>query len=87
MANNRIDSLLEESSKRIAAIGGIFTNTKPTRVLVKVTCNTGRTWKTLINGDLQSATAYLMGQLSVDECEFTGKETRHVVTKVEEVQA
>lgn len=60
---------------------------KPARVLVKVTCNTGKNWTTQINGDLQNATAYFIGQLSADECEITGKETRHVVTKVEEVQA
>lgn len=56
------------------------------RIVVKVTCDTGRTWITPINTDLKGAKAYFMGQTFVDECELTGKETPHTVTEVIEAE-
>lgn len=52
-------------------------------ITVRVTCNTGKTWDTDINCDLQEAREYFIGQHFVDEDFVTGKETVNVAQTVE----
>jgi len=52
---------------------------------VKVTCDTGKTWNTGINADLEGARKYFIGQCFVDEDFETGKETRNVAVNVEQI--
>ena len=54
------------------------------KTVVKVTCNTGKTWMTEINGNLADATAYFMGKTIVDEDDATGQETAHTIVEVKE---
>lgn len=48
---------------------------------VKIICDTGKSWSTDINGDLQSATQYFLGKVFTFEND-SGVETRHTVTEV-----
>lgn len=56
-------------------------------IAVRVTCDTGKTWETDINGDLASASKYFLGQCFTDENQVTGEETRNIAVKVEQVTA
>ena len=55
-------------------------------IAVKVTCDTGNTWATNINGSYNDAREYFMGKTFVRE-DDSGKETRDTVTSVELLQA
>lgn len=54
-------------------------------ITVRVTCDTGRTWITSINGTLETAADYFTGETFTDENLETGEETRHAVTCVEQI--
>ena len=43
-------------------------------ITVEITCDTGKTWRTGINADLQGARDYFIGRAFVDETD-DGKET------------
>jgi hypothetical protein len=58
-----------------------------TRTAVRVTCDTGRTWTTEINGTMADAEAYFLGRVFAEECLETGRETRHRVTLIENLSA
>ena len=51
---------------------------------VKITCDTGKTWITSINTDLEGAKSYFLGQAFTDETD-DGKETRNIAVSVEMV--
>ena len=52
-------------------------------IQVTVTCDTGRTWSTLLNGDHDDAVRYFIGRVFTDEDQATGAETKHRVIRVE----
>lgn len=53
---------------------------------VKITCDTGKTWTTSINGTIEEIRAYFFRDpLVIDENCDTGLETRHKIILVEEV--
>ena len=54
-------------------------------ITVRVTCDTGRTWVTGINGTFEDARAYFMGHSFSDESEAGIIESRHTVVDVTEV--
>ena len=54
-------------------------------IAVRVTCDTGRTWTTSINGTFEDARAYFMGHSFADESEAGFAESRHIVVDVIEV--
>lgn len=56
-------------------------------IAVRVTCDTGKTWVTEINGDLASASKYFLGQCFTDENFETGEEIHNIAVKVEQVQS
>lgn len=51
-------------------------------ITVKVTCHNGNSWVTQINGNLETAKAYFMGQCFVRE-DDQGNERKDIVTSVE----
>ena len=53
-------------------------------IAVEVTCDTGKTWRTGINTDLQGARAYFLGACFVDETD-DGVETRNIAVKVTQI--
>jgi len=54
-------------------------------IAVRVTCDTGRTWTTSINGTFEDARAYFMGHSFSDESEAGFSESHHTVVDVMEV--
>lgn len=54
-------------------------------ITVRVTCHSGKTWITSINGTLETAADYFTGVTFTDENPETGEETRHTVTCVEQI--
>lgn len=62
-----------------------ITKHKPgdTMITVKVTCHNGNSWVTQINGNLETAKAYFMGQCFVRE-DDQGNERKDIVALVEE---
>ncbi len=54
-------------------------------ITVEITCDTGKTWRTGINADLQGARDYFIGRAFVDESD-DGKETQNTVIKVAQIQ-
>ena len=55
------------------------------KTCVRVTCDTGKTWKTQINAPFQTARLYFLGMTVTDEGPETGTETNHIITSVEEI--
>ena len=55
-------------------------------IAVKVTCDTGNTWSTNINGSYSEACEYFMGKTFVRE-DDSGRETPDTVVSVELLQA
>lgn len=55
-------------------------------ITVEITCDTGKTWRTGINADLQGAREYFIGRAFVDETD-DGKETCNFAVSVEEITA
>lgn len=58
-------------------------STTTTRTTVRVICRDGWTWLAAINGTLADAEAYFVGVTFTEEDVETGRETRHVVERVE----
>ena len=54
-------------------------------IAVRVTCDTGHTWTTSINGTFEDARAYFMGHSFSDESEAGFSESHHTVVDVMEV--
>jgi hypothetical protein len=54
-----------------------------TMITARVTCDTGKTWITSINGTEEAVRGYFLWHLFTDENPETGKETHHRVTSVE----
>ena len=59
----------------------------PAQIQVRVTCDTGKTWVTTINGDLAEAKQYFMDGfiLTDEEHPYTGIQTQHRVIGVVQV--
>ena len=53
-------------------------------ITVEITCDTGKTWRTGINTDLQGAREYFIGRAFVDETD-DGEETRNIAVKVAQI--
>lgn len=53
-------------------------------ITVEITCDTGKTWRTGINTDLQGAREYFIGRAFVDETD-DGVETRNIAVKVAQI--
>lgn len=62
------------------------TTTKPNKITLKVTCNTGDSWLTTFNGNLQDALRYFFGvRFVLREDEATGHETFGTVVSVQQI--
>ena len=51
-------------------------------ISVQVTCDTGKTWTTAINGTTEEARAYFIGNDFVDEDFETGAEIHNIAVQV-----
>ena len=78
------NSVTADSMALCAELVGIQTAPPPAEIQVRVTCDTGKTWVTTINGDLEGARHYFMGALfTEEEHPYIGVQTDHLVTRVE----
>lgn len=79
-------ALLAKGDAVLTRLRDAYKAAKP-RTAVRVTCDTGKTWTAEINGTMADAEKYFLRQVFTEECLTTGKETRHVVTMIENLNA
>jgi hypothetical protein len=56
--------------------------TRPSRIGLKITCDTGKTWSTDFNGSFADGEGYFLNKVFTDETE-DGNETHHKCVRIE----